>query len=322
MDDEKQAAGTKLQWHPAFYAGLQIEFEKEAEELIFQNEYQLGTKPREVDVLIKKKDNNYQVKKNIGKFFRKYNLIEYKSPHDYLNIDDYYKVCSYAGFFKADTGKVDEIKSEEVTISFVVFHQPRKLMKQLREKGFQIRKAEKGIYYIKGGMFPAQIIVTKLISKEENFWLRNLTNKLESKEEVYRQYQKHSDNNLYKSVMDIIVKANGELFKEGNEMCQALFDLYRNELMEMVEEKAIELAEVKAVELAEVKAVELAEAKAVELAEERFLARELEKQKRNIINLMNNAHFTLEKAMDVLMIPDQEYPNLNKIQTFTSNLLY
>ena len=33
---EKQKTG--LQWHPAFYAGIQIEFEEEANKLIFEND--------------------------------------------------------------------------------------------------------------------------------------------------------------------------------------------------------------------------------------------------------------------------------------------
>lgn len=36
-----------LQWHPAFYAGIQIEFEEESYKLKFENEHQLGTKPKE-----------------------------------------------------------------------------------------------------------------------------------------------------------------------------------------------------------------------------------------------------------------------------------
>lgn len=40
-----------LQWHPAFYAGLQIELAEEAQYLEFENEHQLGTKPKEIDVL-------------------------------------------------------------------------------------------------------------------------------------------------------------------------------------------------------------------------------------------------------------------------------
>ena len=52
-----------LQWHPAFYAGIQIEFEEEADKLIFENEHQLGTKPKEIDVLIIKKLPNVKIQK-------------------------------------------------------------------------------------------------------------------------------------------------------------------------------------------------------------------------------------------------------------------
>ncbi|MCA5961218.1 hypothetical protein LC724_13665 [Blautia sp. RD014234] len=45
-----------LQWHPAFYADIQIELEAEADLLIFENEHQLGTKPKEIDVLIVKRN--------------------------------------------------------------------------------------------------------------------------------------------------------------------------------------------------------------------------------------------------------------------------
>lgn len=44
-----------LQWHPAFFAGIQIELEEEADKLIFESEHQLGTKPKEIDVLIIKR---------------------------------------------------------------------------------------------------------------------------------------------------------------------------------------------------------------------------------------------------------------------------
>ena len=46
-----------LQWHPAFFAGIQIEFGEEAKYLEFKSEYVLGTKPMMIDVAIKKKRN-------------------------------------------------------------------------------------------------------------------------------------------------------------------------------------------------------------------------------------------------------------------------
>ena len=38
----QNSKSTLLQWHLAFYAGIQIEFEEEAEKLQFENEHQLS----------------------------------------------------------------------------------------------------------------------------------------------------------------------------------------------------------------------------------------------------------------------------------------
>ena len=126
-----QEKNSVLQWHPAFYAGIRIEFAEEKEKLIFENEHQLGTKPKEIDVLIIKKNAHVEIRKNIGRIFRKYNIIEYKSPKDYLSIDDYYKVYGYACFYKSDTDTVNQIKAEEITITFVCKNRPRELFLHL-----------------------------------------------------------------------------------------------------------------------------------------------------------------------------------------------
>lgn len=87
----KKGSEQLLQWHPAFFAGLQIEFGNEAKYLQFEQEHQLGPKPMSIDVPIKK-DRNRSIHKNIGRIFREHNIIEYKGPGDYLSVDDFYKV--------------------------------------------------------------------------------------------------------------------------------------------------------------------------------------------------------------------------------------
>ena len=57
---------TVLQWHPAFFADIQIELQEDADSLIFENEHQLGTKPMEIDVLVIKKEDGKMIHKNIG----------------------------------------------------------------------------------------------------------------------------------------------------------------------------------------------------------------------------------------------------------------
>ena len=224
-----------LQWHPAFYAGMQIEFGEETKKLIFENEHNLSNKPLQIDVLIIKKQQGEVIKKNIGQIFRKINIVEYKSPADYLSIDDYYKVHAYTCLYKADTGKLDEIRIEEVTMTLVSEGYPRKPMKHLqKQRNLLVEKHSSGIYYVKGEIFPIQIIVTKRLLKEENFWLRNMTASLTQKEaeELVYAYEGHEKDNLYKSVMDVIVRANEKEFEEMKRMCDALLELMKDELDE------------------------------------------------------------------------------------------
>ena len=232
MEHEKDTTVVETsatQWHPAFFGSLQIEFEKEADKLIFESEHQLSTKPMAIDVLIIKKISDEPIKKNIGRIFRKHNIIEYKSPDDYLSIDDFYKVYGYACFYKYDTSKTDAIKVTDLTITFVCEGYPQKLIRHLeRTEKYKISKYENGIYYVSGDIIPIQIIVKKRLSKTENLWLTSLTNSLREKETAQRLlsiYNKNRTNPLYRSVMNTIVTTNHEIFEEGNDMCQALEEI-------------------------------------------------------------------------------------------------
>ena len=246
---EVQTSKEPLQWHPAFYAGIQIELEAESDRLTFENEHQLGTMPKEIDVLIIKKEKYYQVKKNIGKIFRTHNIIEYKSPSDYLSVDDFYRVYGYACFYKADTGREDSIPIEELTISFVCKSRPKKFISHLETSwGYSLCRQEPGIYYLKGDKLPIQLIITAELSEAENLWLKSLTDSLPGKSEARRlvsRYQKHKDNVLYESVMDIIVRANRNTFEEANTMCAALEELvekiYHDKLEELMQNRQKEL---------------------------------------------------------------------------------
>ena len=223
-----------LQWHPAFYAGLQIELEEDRENLIFENEHQLSTKPMEIDVLVVKKEKDLPVRKNIGQIFRMYNIIEYKSPSDYLSVDDFYKVYGYACFYKADTGTANAIQADQITITLVSEKYPMKLFAHLqKERGLRIEKVCGGIYYINGDYIPIQVIVTRQLSPKENLWLRSLTDHLtdySDAEELIREYGKHKNEQLYASVLDIIVRANKKKFEEVKVMCDALKELMMEDM--------------------------------------------------------------------------------------------
>lgn len=223
-----------LQWHPAFYADIQIEFTNDKDNLLFENEHQLSTKPMEIDVVIIKKSTDIPLRTNIGRIFRKYNIIEYKSPKDYLSIDDFYKVYGYACFYKVDSGSINSIAIEDMTITLVCHTCPRKLMEYLQTvENYRIETADEGIYYIKGDRFPIQIIVIRELSPDKNLWLSSLTDHLEDRDLTRRllaDYQVNQKNPLYRSVMNTIVRSNRSYFEEVKNMCEALEELMKDEL--------------------------------------------------------------------------------------------
>ena len=243
METEEKVS-KNLQWHPAFFAGIQIELEEEREKLIFENEHQLSTKPMEIDVLVIKKHSDVQIQKNIGRIFRGHNIVEYKSPEDSFSINDFYKVYGYACFYKSDTETVDAIRADDITITFVVKQFPREMLKKLqRTRNLQVVKFDEGIYHISGDIFPIQIIHTAKLSKENNFWLRNLTNDLKAKEDARKLLEKYNERqqeHLYQSLMDVIVKANIELFEEVDDMCDALMEIVKPKVEAKVQAARIE----------------------------------------------------------------------------------
>lgn len=227
-----------LQWHPAFYAGLQVELNGETAKLNFENEHQIGTKPKEIDVLIIKKTPHIPIQKNIGHIFRTHNIIEYKSPTDYLSVNDFYKVYGYACFYKADSSQADEIPIQEITITFVCYRHPKKLFSHLfRERHYEMERHDNGIYYIKGDFIPIQFILTTELSPEKNLWLGSLTNHLneiKTAERLLTEYDTNKTNRLYQSLIEIIIQANKKTFSEVKEMsvCNALKELMHDELEE------------------------------------------------------------------------------------------
>lgn len=231
---ENKMIADKLQWHPAFTAALRIELEENINDLDFKDEYTLSKKPMLMDVLIIKKNRDTIIKKNIGHIFRTYNIIEYKPPNDSLSINDFYKVYGYTCFYQSNTTAIKEIDPEEITITFVCGRYPHKMLKHLKKvRNIDIEKYDDGIYYLRGDAFPIQILITPLLSKEGNYWMQNLRDDLQSGEEIQnliKNYDQNKYSKNHQAVMDLIVRANWEKIKEETKMCEALKELFADEL--------------------------------------------------------------------------------------------
>ena len=115
----------KIQWHPGFYGAAEIELIANKKDLEFLREYNLSKEPIRMDLLIIKKLSDVKIKNEIGHIFKKYNVIEYKSPDDELSIDDYYKTVGYACLYKGLGDTVNQIPAEDLTLSIFREGYPR-----------------------------------------------------------------------------------------------------------------------------------------------------------------------------------------------------
>ena len=122
-----------IKWHPAFCSAAKVEMREDAEYLTLEAEHYLSKEPIRIDLLIIKDEAlKSGIKNEIGHIMRKYNIIEYKSPKDELNIDDYYKTVGYACLYKGYGENVDIIPADELTVSLFRARHPQKLMKHNR----------------------------------------------------------------------------------------------------------------------------------------------------------------------------------------------
>ena len=233
-------------------------------------------------MLIIKKETDRPVKKNIGRIFKKYNIIEFKSPDDSLNVDDFYKVYGYTCFYKADARYINSIPAEELTITFVAEKYPRKLIEHLKNvKKYRVDEKEKGIYYVYGDLIPIQILITRKLSGEENLWLKSLTNKLNetaAAEKLIENYMEHKESSLHQSMIETIMRANQKLFQEVNGMSDIFMEIVQEKFDRKLKEevdKAVESAVEEAVEAAVNAAVEEATEKAVKETTEKAVKEKL-----------------------------------------------
>lgn len=239
----KDMADKKIQWHPGFAAAVNLELSANREDLIYEREYNLNTKPLAVDLLVIKKDKGVDLENEIGKLFRGHNILEYKSPDDSLNIDTFYKSEAYACLYKAYGEAVDLRQAGDITVTIVRERRPEGLFKYFDTHGIRVKKAYKGIYYVLDSvLFPTQVIVTKELEPGEHIWLKSLSSQLGVQEirellEWVEGLAEEGEKRLAEAVLEVSIRANQKAVERlrGDEgMCEALLEIMEPEINRMV----------------------------------------------------------------------------------------
>jgi len=160
-------------------------------------------------VVVIKKSRDIAIEKNIASFFRKENIVEYKSPEDYVSVRDFYKVYGYACLY----GALNKVDIKDLTLTFVESRHPRELLKHLQEvRGYTVEERLPGIYIIRGDILPIQIIDNRRLSEEENIWLKDLDNRLNTPKmrRITTEIHKLGKDKItrIKAYLDVIARAN------------------------------------------------------------------------------------------------------------------
>jgi len=194
-----------------------MELEDYEDVLEYRSEYQLSSEPLRIDCVIIKKNHDIVIKKNIAAIFREVNLLEYKSPDDYVSVEDFYKVYGYACLYSS----FEKIPISTLTVSFIESHYPRELLSHLQEiRDYKVEENSPGIYIIKGDILPIQIIDSRQLSTSENLWLKDLCNKLDPFEirRFFDEVSRCGKAARIKAYLDVVIKANQTSMREAIKM--------------------------------------------------------------------------------------------------------
>lgn len=209
-------------WHPAFRSAIKLEFEEYLDALDFQFETPLNTEPLKVDAIIIKKLKDVEIKKNLAAVFKTHNIVEFKSPGDFLSVNGFYKVYGYACGYTAITEKVG---ITDISITFIENRYPRKLIAHLREvRRFEVVERWPGIFHVKGDIVPIQIIETKRLDETESVWLSKLRGNLDASHAgtfagVF--LPRHAEPEL-RAYLYAVLKANPLILREVQKMSDTL----------------------------------------------------------------------------------------------------
>jgi len=203
-----------IPWHPAFIEALQMELRDYQDALEFHPEYPLTSEPLQIDCVVVKKAKDVVIRKNIAVIFREWNILEYKSPDDYVSVADFYKVYGYACLYAS----FQNVPITNLTLSFIESRYPEKLFSHLRnERKYTVAETGPGIYNVGGDILPIQIINSRKLSVDENLWLKNLGNNLDylTINQVNREINRQKKGVKLAAYLYAIARANPAAMKEA-----------------------------------------------------------------------------------------------------------
>ena len=213
--------GKKIEYHSGFFATINaLYWHVRAEfEFPFPHEQELGIKPLRLDMLLIRRMYLTELLDAIGRFFRKLNILEYKSPDKSLSIDDIFKTQAYACLCKA-LRMWGRFAGDELTVTIFCYRHPRATIAALRSLGRDVEQTYPGIYQITGPLtVPTQIVVIPQLPEGEYVELKILA-KGAKREDIVKFMQEAFDSYDHEdalAILNISMAANEATYQKLEE---------------------------------------------------------------------------------------------------------
>ena len=232
----------QIDWHSGFDGGFHLSLREYNDALSYESRHQVTKEPTEIDELVIKKRPGVVVDNSIGRAFRQFNVIEYKSPDAELSIDVVWKVIGYAGLYKGYGPTVNAVPYEELTVTILRSRKPVKLFKYLSAKdGYSITETDPGVYRIEGMIdMVVQIVVIKELKGDVFLPLRIMVKDADEDEikaflRKALTYEIPEDQNDARAVLNVSSEANEETFEKirrDEDMGEAVRRVMKDDLAE------------------------------------------------------------------------------------------
>ncbi|MCL2845264.1 MAG: hypothetical protein FWE23_07425 [Chitinivibrionia bacterium] len=182
-------------------------------------EFELYKAPMRIDIVIIKLLEKVVIKNTVMKFFRAYNIIEFKGPTDNLNIQAFDRVLSYFHSYISQ----NSLNINDIAITLVSIKKPENLLEILKiDRGYKISSAKaSGIYYIKAVASPAmQLVVNSELSARDVDWIKAIRNDwtVEDGVELVKKFESTGEDKILREVLYSLCIANNDILEEVEKM--------------------------------------------------------------------------------------------------------
>jgi hypothetical protein len=139
-------------------------------DITLTDEHQLSRGPLKIDIVIVKKNRNFELEPEWARLFRSHNLIEYKSPVDTPSTPaEFCKLIGYVWIYASQY----EIPIGDVTATLICSKEPQELLNALKNAyDYKILQKGDGIYYIiQKGMATEKTLAIQIVVEKSELML-------------------------------------------------------------------------------------------------------------------------------------------------------